>query len=228
MLTASQIVTYALQIAKAPGFVQQGGQSLNLVLQDLAMHRDLKINRTTSTIAVTPTSNGPFLLETNYLRTYDLFYSQNGLPYFLYPVATKDYDAEFKAPSVANYPYEFSTDLSPQTSGGQGLLYIYPQSSGTLSLTHRYMIQQSDILSPETSTTVPWFPNTDYLIHATAYRMMRITDDDRYSAYVAEAEQMLRIHLIMEGDEQAVVKSVSLDPRRFHTRRTSKPTKVTN
>jgi hypothetical protein len=39
---------------------------------------------------------------------------------------------------------------------------------------------------------------------------------------------MLATHIIMEGDEQAVVKSVRLDPRRFHTNRTLKPTKITD
>ena len=51
-LTASQIVSTALQIAKCPGFTQQGGQALNLVLQDLYLIRDLKINRVTSFINV--------------------------------------------------------------------------------------------------------------------------------------------------------------------------------
>src|SRR5580765_1690055 len=226
-LTASQIVTYALQIAKCPGFTQQGGQSLNLVLQDLVLHRDLKINRVTNTITVQANNNGPFNLEADYLRTYDLFFSQNNLPYFLHPISMEEYDQEFKDPSIANYPYEFATDLSPQATGGLGLLFIYPQSSGIIQLTHRYMLQRADIASPETSSMVPWFPDTDYLIHATAYRMMRITDDARHDSFVAEADKMLRIHLIMEGDEQSVVKSVRLAPRRFHTNRTLKPTKVT-
>ena len=62
-LTASQIVSYALQIAKCPGFTQQGGMSLNLVLQDLVLHRDLKINRVTNYIPVQANLNGPFNLE---------------------------------------------------------------------------------------------------------------------------------------------------------------------
>lgn len=227
-LSAAQIVTYALQIAKCPGFTSQGGQSLNLVLQDLAMHRDLKINRVNTQILVGPNNNGPFSLEPDYLRTYDLFFEQNNLPYFLNPISNQEYDQEFKDPSIANYPYEFATDLSPQATGGLGLLFIYPQSSGQISLTHRYMLQRADIATPETSAANPWFPDTDYLIHATAYRMMRITDDSRHDAFVAEAEKMLRIHLIMEGDEQAVVKSVKLDPRRFHSNRALKPTKVTD
>jgi hypothetical protein len=228
-LTASQIVTYALQIAKCPGFTSQGGQSLNLVLQDLVLHRDLKINRVTSSILVQTNNNGPFNLESDYLRTYDLFFQQNNLPYFLHPISMEEYDQEFKDPSIANYPYEFATDLSPQAVGGLGLLYIYPQSSGQITLTHRYMLQRADIATPETSALIPWFPDTDYLIHATAYRMMRITDDDRHDKWVKEANDMLRIHMIQgDGDEQAVVKSVRLDPRRFHSNRSLKPTKITD
>ena len=228
-LTASQIVNTALQIAKCPGFTTQGGQALNLVLQDLYLIRDLKINRVTTFINVQANLNGPFNLEPDYLRTYDLFFSQNNLPYFLNPISMKEYDQEFKDPSIANYPYEFATDLSPQATGGVGLLYIYPQSSGLITLTHRYMVARPDIPQPETSTAIPWFPYTDYLVHATAYRMMRITDDARHDAFVQEAERMLRPYLInADGDEQAVVKSVALDPRRFHTNRTLKPTKLTD
>lgn len=228
-LTASQIVSYALQIAKCPGFTSQGGQSLNLVLQDLWLIRDLKVNRVTSQIVVQANSNGPFNLESNYARTYDLFFSQNNLPYFLHPISMEEYDQEFKDPSIANYPYEFATDLSPVASGGVGLLYIYPQSSGQITLTHRYMVRQPDIVAPETSSTVPWFDHTDYLVHATAARLMRITDDDRLDRFLAESEKMLLPYLInADGDEQKVVKSVSLDPRRFHTNRVLKPTKITD
>jgi len=89
-------------------------------------------------------------------------------------------------------------------------------------------VKQPDIASPETSAVIPWFPDQDYLIHATATRLMKITDDTRYERFIAEGEKMLRIHLIMEGDEQQVVKSVRLDPRRFHSNRTLKPTKITD
>ena len=57
---------------------------------------------------------------------------------------------------------------------------------------------------------------------------MSETDDARQDSFRAQCEAMLRTHLIMEGDEQQVVKSVRLDPRRFHTNRTLKPTKITD
>jgi hypothetical protein len=233
-LTAQQIVTLACQIAKCPGFLAQGGQFLNMTLEDLWLHRDLKINRKTEFVTVQANLYGPFVLPQNYQRTYDLFFQQNNLPYFLNPISTEEYDQEFKDPSIANYPYEFMTILYDEVQALQqvppsaGQLFIYPQSSGQIVLTHRYMVKQPDINTPESSATIPWFPDQDYLITATAARLMQITDDARRDSFVAECDKMLRIQLIMEGDEQQVVKSVKLDPRRFHSNRTLKPTKITD
>ena len=231
-LQAQQIVQMACSICKCPGFTQQGGLFLNMTLEDLWLHRDLKINRVTESIPVQANNFGPFTLPLNYLRTYDLFFNQNNLPYFLNPISTEQYDQEFKDPSIANYPYEFMTILVDETTaqsrGSAGQLFIYPQSSGAITLTHRYMVKQPDINAPETSTVIPWFPDQDYLITATASRLMQITDDTRRDKFLADCERMLRIHLIMEGDEQQVVKSVRLDPRRFHSNRSLKPTKITD
>lgn len=231
-LQAQQIVQTVCAICKAPGFTQQAGLFLNMTLEDLWLHRDLKINRVTEFITVQANNFGPFTLPLNYLRTYDLFFEQNNLPYFLNPISTEEYDQEFKDPSIANYPYEFMTILVDETTalaqGSAGTLFIYPQSSGQITLTHRYMVKQPDISQPEISTVIPWFPDQDYLITATAARLMQITDDTRRDKFIEDSLRMLRIHLIMEGDEQQVVKSVRLDPRRFHTNRTLKPTKITD
>ena len=227
MLTSAQIVTRACNIAKAPGFTSQGGQYLNLALQDLVLHRDLKMLRKQQSITVSVGSNGPFSLETDYLRTYDLFYTVNNFPYFLFPISQEDYDRLFKDPSIANYPYCYTTDLTAtQVPGTAGQLFIFPQSTSALTLTHRYMVQMPDISSPESSSGSPWFPDQDYLIHATATRLMKETDDARWETFERTAENMLRTHIIMEGDEQRVVKEIQLDPRRFHMNRTLRPTKL--
>lgn len=231
MITSAQIVTQACTICKAPGMTSLGGQCLNLALNDLVLHRDLKVNRYSAAVTVQANSNGPFDLPANYLRTYDLFYTQNDLPYFLRPISMEEYDAEFKDPQISNYPYEYATDLQPQAETpdtGLPLLYIYPQSSGQIELTHRYMINRPDISSPESSSEIPWFQDQDYLIHATATRLMKITDDQRYEAFITAGDKMLMTHIIMEGDEQQVVKEVRLDPKRFRIRRWLKPTKVTD
>lgn len=412
MLTAAQICLLASQEAKGgTGMIAIAGQYLNLVLQDLVLNRDLKVNRVTQSVTVATGTNGPFALESDYLRTYDMFYplqGPNGMTQFLVPITMEQYDAEFKATQTANYPYEFATDLSTQAqtpapavpgvitsitplnrsggylskpavviadasggvgaaatasltaigvgidsagsgysegdiltaiggvftrplmfqwlssgqirqvidggaysvvpgnpsvlagfytetglsgtipvSGGTGAnlkikviwglgdvtvnsggvnyspgttvvfpvggvsevppnvdgsyaftlgpsanvgsagnFFIYPQSNGQLVLTHRYMRNQPDIVTPETSSVVPWFPYQDYLVKMTAARMMGATGDDRQSAYLAECENMLRPHLIMEGDEQQTVQAVRLDPRTFKSNRGLRPTKL--
>lgn len=228
-LTAADICSLAAQVAKCPGFTTQAGQSLNLVLDDLCLHRDLKVNRVQTFIVVASGTNGPFDFEDDYLRTYDLFFLQNGLPYFLRPASNKLYDLQFKDPSIANYPYMWTSQLNDQgTVGGKGQLFIYPQSSGSITLTHRYMIERPLLTNPSGSTEVPWFSDQDYLVKATATRLMQITDDTRYSRFVQECLEMLRPHLIMEGDEQAVVHAVELDPWKFRNNRYLRPTKLTD
>lgn len=224
-LSAAQIVADACQIAKCPGFTAQGGRNLNLVLIDLCK-RNLKVNLAVQSINATVNSNGPFNLESDYLRTYDLFYLIDGEPYFLNPASLRQYDAETNKVQISDYPYEWATDLSAVATGGVGKLYIYPQSNTGLTLTHRYFKKQSEITTPETSQTVPWFEDQDYLVQAVAARLMRITDDARYDGYMARAEQMLALHLLTEGDEQQVVKEVQLDPRRFAVRNSLRPTKI--
>lgn len=239
-MTAAQIVALACSIAKGPGFIVQGGQFLSMLLQDLYQKRDLKVNRITQTISVGPGSYGPFKLEADYRRTYDLFYpmpqsggpvANPGLTMFLEPITMEQWDGEFKDPSMANYPYEFATDLSTQAqtaSATKGQLYIYPQSSGAIQLTHRYMCEQPDILNPQTSTTVPWFENQTYLIKATAAHLMMLTGDDRQKDFLMQSEEELRPYLIMEGDEQKTVHNIKLDPRRFRFQRNLRSTKVTS
>ncbi|OYV98222.1 MAG: hypothetical protein B7Z62_04350 [Deltaproteobacteria bacterium 37-65-8] len=225
-LTAQQIVADALAIAKCPGFVSLGGRCLNLVLQDLVMHRNLKVNLVSTTIPVIANSNGPFNLEPDYLRTYELMYLINDQPYFLQPSNRQQFDSEPNKSTTSNYPYEWATDLSPVATQQPGLLYIYPQSNTGLTLTHRYMVKRADILTPESSATIPWFEDQDYLVTATAMRLMRVTDDTRYPGFEADAMRMLGVHLLTEGDEQQVVKEVKLDPRRFRIGGSLRPTKI--
>jgi hypothetical protein len=403
---AQQICSLISTIAKGgPGMVAIAGQWLNVVLEDLKLNKNLKVNRVTQSITVGPGSYGPFPLEADYLRTYDLWFplqNPNGQTQFLNPVTMEQWDAEFKASPTADYPYEFATDLSTQaqaalasvvngtvtgvqttssglgyltvptvtisdndstgtgaaatatlkavsvqgnggtgylvndivtvtggtftrpaqlqwfggvttwivldggsysivpgspalfgttnitgiggsiivtgghgsalnpfiawgvgditvTSVGQnygdptvaffggspvptsatatatagtttstsaGNLFIFPSSSVPITLTHRYMVNQPDITNPETSTATPWFPYTEYLIHKAAGLMMGITGDDREAQFLKEAEDMLRPHLIMEGDEQQTVRGIRLDPRHFRSTRSVRPTKV--
>ena len=235
-MTCQQICVRAAQIAKGPGFLQQAGQSLNMLLEDLVLNKNLKMNRVTVPVTLQANTFGPINLEADYLRTYDLFYPMptvggaanvNGITIFLNPITMKQMDAEFKDTSTANYPYEFATDLSQQSTSppGLGLLYVYPQSSGILTLTHRYMVQRPWIASPESSSATPWFNFARYLITAVAADIMMDTGDDRREAFLKEAEVLLQPYLIMSGDEQETVQSLQLDPRSFRTNRSLRLTK---
>lgn len=226
--------------------VALAGEKLNIVLDNLKRNFDLKINRVTQPLIVQAGAYGPFALEADFLRTYDLFYqipsaggaTASSSTIFLDQVTMEQWDAEWKSPVIADYPYEFATDLSTQAqiwSGGTqgsgtllrpGTLSIYPQSSGQLILTHRYMRNQPDLVSPHTSLQTPWFPYTEYLIKAGASQLMSITGDDRQDLFAKQAQEMLRPHLIMEGDEQETVRSVRLDPRRFRSHKGLRPTKA--
>lgn len=232
------------------GMTAQAGISLNLVLEDLKLNKNLKINRVTQMVTIPPATYGPFILESDYLRTYDMFYpvSTTGAGgqasseiIMLFPVTMEQFDAEFKSPSIANYPYEYATDLSTQAqvaataaatalagtaTTSPGFFYVYPQSNGQIVLTHRYMANQPDIPTPETNKAVPWFPFTQYLITAGAADMMGVTGDSRAKEYRDLSQEMLRPHLIMEGDEQETVKTIKLDPRHFRSARGTKPTKA--
>lgn len=187
----------------------------------------MKMLRKLATITLQAGSNGPFALPVDYYRPYDFFYTVNNFPYKLNPLSQEQYDLLFKDPSIANYPQWFATDLTAQQTQGAGSVYIYPQTTSILSATLRYFINMPDIATPESSATVPWFQDQDYLIRATAHRLMDDTDDARHDAFVKQCEDMLRIHLIIgEGDEQQVVKEIKLDPKRFNLSRRLRPTKV--
>ncbi len=225
-ISAAQIVADACSIAKCPGMIALGGRQLNLVLADLVLHRNLKVNLVSSNINIPANTNGPFNLELDYLRTYELLYYIEDQPYFLNPSNRQQFDAEPNKSTTSNYPYEWASDLSPVADGLPGLLYIYPQSNQNLTMIHRYFVKRADIANPESSTSIPWFADQDYLVQATAMRLMRVTDDVRYDRFVAMCDKMLESHLLTEGDEQQVVKEVKLDPRRFKVGGALRPTKL--
>jgi len=226
-LTSALIVAEALAIAKCPGFTAQGGRALNLVLQDLVMHRNLKVNLIVGSMGVIPAGSlGPFDLPANYLRMYDLFYVVDDTPYFLTQTNKLHYDSHPGKASIRGNPSEWSSNLSFVATGGLPVFTIFPASNSQITLQGRYFCRRDDISVPETSQTIPWFEDQDYLIQATALRMMRITDDSRYGIFEGNCTRMIRDHLFKEGDEQQVLKTIGLDPLRFKSGSRLKATKA--
>ena len=227
-LQAQQIVSLACSEAKCPGFTAQGGQYLNAVLQDLCQNWDLDAalgSFVFSFNSVTGTGSGPYTLPSDFLRVQvkdgkdEFFYTINGVPYPLIQVTKAEYDWMVQTPGFASYPYNYATDLSqtpPQ-------LFVWPPASGAYACVMRYYKLMPDITTPETSTAVPWFLNTQILIRGVAGRLMGLTGDDRMTAYLGDDDEiaplgfgtLLRKYLRNVEDREGAVHTVGLDRRRW-------------
>lgn len=224
--TAAQICTLARQIAKVPGFAEQSGQFLNLVLSDLCQNYNLEINRVTDTFNMNttmPATGAPTnALSANFLRSNkdDVFYTISGVPYFPVQDDQAQFDAHVLTAGLQSYPYYFFVD----TSATPNTIAFWPPPSGAYAATVRYFKQRDDITTPESSSTVPWFPNANYLVTAVAGMLMRISDDERAEAFLSDDEEkssqgagvILRRYLKMVGDSSSRVNTVTLDRRLFN------------
>lgn len=237
-LTSAQIVARACQRARVPGYSQQGGQYLNLTLQELAQRYDFEFIRQTATVTIGPgMGTGPnnafyAVPLTNpavgYLRTYDVFYTINGTCFWLtpYDAGLSDYDQQFQGAGINDYPYKYITRLTPEVSAAQ--IGFYPPPNISIPVTVRFFPQLGDIgsgawttgsytdnLPPEQATLVPWFPNTRYLITQVTAQLMEDTDDPRAEKTYEIAEGILSGFLAMDDDKEGRVRRVTLDPNFF-------------
>ena len=218
--TAAQIVQLATQIAKCPSYLTQAGQYLNMALQSLALTNDFEVCLRRATIVLSPSpGDGPYPLPSDYLRMQadEVQYVFGGMPVTMINVPVADLDALQKLPVTAAYPTVFSTDLS----GGQGnsVLNVWGPPSGQINLDVRYFSLPPDIVTPETSSVVPWFPFSDYLVARVAGDMMRLSGDNRAPLFLGDnpmgAEGMLRKFLSLQNDTEGRAMTVRLDPRFF-------------
>jgi hypothetical protein len=82
-----------------------------------------------------------------------------------------------------------------------------------------------DIVTPQSSNVIPWFPNQSYLIRRLSGELMKYNDDERISEYLGDDDErtpqgagvMLRKYLQMKDDKGDRVQQVTLDRRRFGT-----------
>ena len=103
------------------------------------------------------------------------------------------------------------------------IAYAWPPVSGAYPAMVRYYSQMPDIVTPETSTTIPWFPNQEYLRKRIAAGVMEITGDDRRAAFLTDAENELRGYLQMKDDHGNRSSRVTMDRRRFGTQWSTLP-----
>lgn len=219
MATAAQIVNLACQIAKAPGFTSQAGALLNVILSDLCQTYDFDVIRKTYDFDFdTNNGSGPYDLPADYLRTRynEIFYTILGVKYVMIQVDLFEFDAMVQQAGLQSYPTFYATDMSPLADGDPPAVYFWPPPSGAYPITLRYQPQMADIATPESSSTVPWFPNFQYLITRLSAEVMRITDDTRQRDYDDQATNQLDKYLKMKDDSEGRAKTVKLDRRWFN------------
>lgn len=227
-LTASQIIDLATQIAKCPGFTAQGLQLLNSVLQELAQDFDFLTIRKSFTFNFDTSASGlgyapgsgPNPMPTDFLRLHrgGSFYKIFDVPYQLIGVQQEQFDKLVQQAGLHNYPYLAYVDVASKPMA----LYVWPPASGNYPCTVRYNPQMPDITDV---TQVPWFPNTTYLYTRVAGELMKITNDDRFQAFLGDADpdkdqpgsasSVLRAYLKMKDDPITAPKTVTLDRRYF-------------
>jgi hypothetical protein len=214
-LTSAQIVTLACQIAKTPGMVQQAGQRLNTILQELCQNYDLDDARSFTTITFNVglsgpnIGTGPYALPADYLRTQRgrQFYSVAFQPYELSRIELDEYDLLTQQPGFNDFPRNFVVDMAPVQGvlftglGGTGGTYtitpettpqeyVWPPPSISAQVVIRYFRQMPDIGSPELSNVIPWFRNQQYLISRLSGEMMALADDERAEKFLTDKEDM--------------------------------------
>jgi hypothetical protein len=138
MLNASSLIAQAAQDAKAPNYTAQGLTKLQTILDALCFKHDLGLARGVYYFTLNPSQittvngvtnfSGPYPLPLDYLRTSgssgsegvqkSFFYYFNGVPYFLRPRDLGYGDTNVQQAGQQSLPYEYWTDVSPESTIG--------------------------------------------------------------------------------------------------------------
>lgn len=230
MATAAQIVSLACADAAAPGYISQAGLLLNIILQELCQTYDLDQAKKTFTFNFQPglvTDNvypnitpggGPYPLPADYLRAVDeksFIWFLQGVPYCMIPCDLSEYDNLVQQAGQQAYPYLMATDMSQSPPNA----VVWPPASGAYPVQIRYFSQMPDIVTPESSAVVPWFPNTQYLRTRLGGELMKLTDDLRWKDFLGDApygaQGILHRYLLLKDDSSDRAQTVKLDRRSF-------------
>lgn len=226
VLTATQICSLARETAKCPGYIVQSGQLLNVILEELAQDYDfdvIKGSYSFSFNSVTGTGSGPYALPADWYRGIDkdILYTIDGVPYPMVNVTLTEYNNFVQQSGIASYPTAYATDMSQSPP----VMFVWPPASGGFAVSARYFKAPTSIVSPETSTDIPWFPSTQYLLRRLAGELMAITNDERMLSFLGSEDEaqdtkgsaasILRRYLKMKDDMGGKVKTVQLDRRLF-------------
>lgn len=208
MLTSAQLIKYALQAAKAPGYTQQAADFLNGRLSSMARRFDFDVLKK---FAIINTIAGvqQYTLPTDYVRGLDLRYYIGGLPQSVGQIDLNEFNSINAGSLSMAYPTKYATD--PSTAGGAApLIYLYPMPNTAMPITLRYASQPPDIANADTSSVVPWFPDSMLLLSLLTADLCLLTDDTRGGELMQSASAQLLAFLKMQGDSEGYVNTVKL------------------
>ena len=244
-LSYQQIITLATATAKCPAWTTQAQALFTVILQELCEGYDFDVARGTTTfnffanlVVGAPTASGPYTLPSDWLRANkdDVFYTISGIKYVMIPVSLAEFDGLVQQAGLNSYPENYAVDNSPIANQLPPQLYVWPPPSGSYPVTARYYRQMPDPTPAQMTdgVTIPWFPNTQYLLRRLTGELMLLTNDDRAPMFLGgEYKQqdgavflgsaaILDRYMKMKDDEQ-VVKRVTLDKRFFGGKLSSVP-----
>lgn len=234
--TAQQLVTDACQICKAPNFAAQAGRYLNTILSTLAQCYDFPSARQTNVFNIGPSAGNGYNTSfyvlslpngVTYLRTKEVFYSVQGTIFPLDQISIADYDKLFQGTGISNYPYWYTVNTEPGLTGGSPQMAFYPPPNLSLQPTIRTQFQPNDITTPETSTSVPWFPDQRFIKTRLCADLMMLTGDNRRTQFDKDAVEMLNAYSKLVDDKENYATRVKLDRTVFRSTSDLKPTKTT-
>ena len=231
MMTAQQMIAVETKATGTTGFAQEAGIILNAMLQELAQDYDIAVNLFTTTLVVSGSGlnqgMGPYNLPANYLRMAvdELTYQIDQIPYLMTQITLAQMDIQINVVGAADFPNRFATDVS--VSNPVPFLYVYPPPSQSITLQMRYYGTRPDIVSPEVSSTTPWFPCQAYLrarLRGELYNMKGAAE--KAAVYLGmnvpasmaspiSAPAILRHWLQLQGDKEMTGSQVVLDRRYF-------------
>lgn len=185
--------------------------------------------------------NGPYALPSDYLRMrkQDFVYWFNGVPYPLVAYEEYEFDRQVQQVGIASLPTTYYTDLSDPNNP---VFYIYPPPNAAYPYQGKCQIRMPAVGSntsgtaiasngwdpgpnpPQSSSVVPWFPNTSYLLIRLTGEMMRSTGDQRWRQMLGKNRDGTGAQDILERITQAVddkwkmAQRITLDQRHFGPR----------
>lgn len=226
-LQYAQVATLALQNAKVPAFTSQCNLLFQAILEELNFNYNLDICRGTFSFNFNPSiqspnyqpGSGPYSLPADFLRCErgDFFWYLLGVPYEMVPIDLSEFDRLVQTAAISAYPSMFATDLSieDQSVAGQANLYVYPPPAGNYPATLHYKRLMPTSTSASTDTSIPWFPNSAYLIQRLTAELCDLAGDDRAAALRGQAVATLTKYLGLSDDKQNRAQRITLDRRRF-------------